>query len=69
NPDAFVVINIGKQKLLKIRIVGSDAKAFQVFRTTEDGKECYAPRGRLVCEENALVYEAPELSVTTFFAE
>ncbi len=69
HPDAFVVINIGKQKLLSIRVGGTTSTAFRVFRTTEDGNECYAPCGRLVCEQQMLTYEAPGLSVTTFFAE
>jgi len=69
NPDAFVIINIGKQKLLSIRILGSACTSFRAFRTTQDGRECYAPIGRIPCDNNTLVYSAPELSVTTFFAE
>ncbi|MGQ9505730.1 MAG: hypothetical protein ACUVQG_13150 [Thermogutta sp.] len=69
NPDAFVVINIGKQKLLKIRVKGTAAKTFQAFRTGDDGKECYAPFGRVACDADTLVYESPGFCVTTFFAE
>jgi hypothetical protein len=69
NPDAFVVINIGKPKLLNVRIKGG-ATVYRAFRTTEDGRESYEPLGQMRCgKEGSLVYESPALSVTTFFAE
>ncbi len=69
NPDAFVVINLGKKKLLHIRIKTHPSTSFRAFRTTEDGKERYSPVGKIACKQGVLVYDAPELSVTTFFAE
>jgi len=43
--------------------------SFRGFRAGEDGKECFAPLGRIPRDGNTLAYDAPELSVTTFFAE
>ncbi len=69
NPDAFVVINLGKGKLLNIRIKDYPSTKFLAFRTTEDGKERYTRLGLIAGHEGTITYEAPEFSVTTFFAQ
>jgi len=69
NPDSIVIINIGKEKLLHVRLKGSPAPAFHGFRTTDDLKERYRELGRFPVSDGTFVYQAPEGSVTTFFAE
>jgi len=69
NPDSIVVINIGKEKLLHIRVKGTTSGAFRGFRTTDDQKDRYREVGRFLMEDGAFVYMAPEGSLTTFFAE
>jgi hypothetical protein len=68
NPDAFVVVNIGKDKKVSVRVQGCGAKSFAGFRTTEDGKDQYADIGKFTVNEGAVLYDAPAGSVTTFFA-
>lgn len=68
NPDAFVVVNIGKAAKVNVRVKGSDAKAFDAFRTTGDEKDLYRHIGTTRLEGGALLCEAPAGSVTTFFA-
>lgn len=69
NPDAFVLINIGGPSKVHVRIRGAAARAFRAWRTTEDGKDLYRHLGVFPVETDALTYEAPKGSVTTFFAE
>lgn len=70
NADAFVVVNISKDnKKVNVRVKGSDAKSFDAFRTTEDGKDKYAGIGEFAVNEGALAFDAPAGSVTTFFAK
>jgi len=69
NPDSIVVINIGKEKLLHIRVQGTTSEAFRGYRTTDDQKDRYREVGRFAMKNGSFVYMAPEGSVTTFFGE
>jgi hypothetical protein len=69
NPDALVVVNIGKAKKVNLRVKGTSAKTFAAFRTTVAPKENYASLGSFAVRTGAIAYEAPGGSVTTFFAE
>ncbi|HOX02487.1 MAG TPA: hypothetical protein P5555_09700 [Candidatus Paceibacterota bacterium] len=68
NPDAFVLINIGKSKKVAVAVQGTTAKSFVAWRTTDDEKDSYARAGEFGLKDGALIYEAPGSSVTTFFA-
>jgi hypothetical protein len=69
HPDAFVLVNIGKDnKRIAVKVLGSGSDTFEAFRTTDE-KDRYEPVGRLTLEDDALVYEAPGQSATTFFAK
>jgi O-glycosyl hydrolase len=68
NPDAWVLINFGRQKTVNIRIKGSPARSFAAYRSTEDEKDRYTAVGEFAPEQGALAYQAPPGSVTTFFA-
>ncbi|MCL4788911.1 MAG: hypothetical protein KJ070_19305 [Verrucomicrobia bacterium] len=68
NPDAFVVVNLGKSKKVNVRIKGSTAKSFTAFRSTEDQKDTFTSIGKFAAADGALFYRAPSESVTTFFA-
>ena len=68
NPDAFVLINLGKDRKVRITVRGTDASAFTAFRTTEDGRDKFAKVGQVALRDGALIYEAPAGSATTFFA-
>ena len=69
-PDAFILINIGKEgmKKINVKIAGTPGKTFRAYRTT-DKEEQYKPIGEFTLENDVLVYEAPRLSATTFFAK
>lgn len=68
--DAFVVTNQKPEPVkVAVRVQGGTAKAFQAFRTTEDGKDKYASVGSIAVVDGQLVYEAPGGSATTFFAQ
>jgi len=68
NPDAFVIVNIGKgDKRIAARVNGTGSKVFEAFRTTDD-EDRYAAVGRFMLDEDLLVYEAPARSATTFYA-
>jgi O-glycosyl hydrolase len=68
NRDAFVVVNLGRDKTANLRIKGSTATRFQAYRTTEDETDRYAAIGEFGLEQGNLAYQAPGGSVTTFFA-
>lgn len=68
NPDAFVLVNLGKTKQVNVSVKGSSATSFAAFRTTEDEQERYAAIGDFPLKDGAVLYEAPAGSVTTFFA-
>jgi hypothetical protein len=69
NPDAFVLVNLGKTKQVQVTVKGSSAKLFAAFRTTEDEQDRYAAIGDFPLQDGAVLYEAPGGSVTTFFAK
>jgi hypothetical protein len=68
NPDAFVVINMGRQaKNLNIKVAGSKSYRFDAFRSLDDEEELYHGIGEFKMVDNTILYEAPGKSVTTFF--
>ncbi|MCX7886696.1 MAG: hypothetical protein N3B01_05480, partial [Verrucomicrobiae bacterium] len=69
NPDTFVVINIGTDKQVNVRVKGTGVKTFRAFRTSDSGKELYAPVGVFAVKNGALLYNSPGGTVTTFFAD
>lgn len=68
NPNAFVLINLGKQKKACILLRGHSASRFVAYRTTDDGKDLYRAVGTWTVDDDRIVYDAPAGSVTTFFA-
>jgi len=69
NPDAFVLVNIGnKDKQIAVKVLGSDNKVFDAFRTTDD-KDRYKHIGRFRLKNDFIKYKAPARSATTFFAK
>ena len=69
HPDAFVLVNIGSQRLVRVAIRGCRATSFRAFRTTDDERDLGKEIGRFVATDGAILYEAPACSVTTFTAE
>lgn len=69
NPDAFVVVNIGSDKKVSLRIKGTSATSFTAFRTNQEGTEKFAALGSQDVESGVLIYDAPGGSTTTFFAK
>lgn len=69
NPHAFVLVNLGGNKRVRVRIKGTGATTFTAFRTNEGGTEKYAPVGSWNVEKDTLLYDAPKGTVTTFFAQ
>jgi hypothetical protein len=69
HPDAFVLVNLAKDKKVAVRVNGSAAKAFTAFRTSGDQQEQFASLGLFSVREGVLVYDSPGGSVTTFLAE
>lgn len=68
NPDAFVLINPGADPVsTAIEVAGAKPRAFRAFRTSLD--ESYREIGSIATSRNAVAYQAPGRSVTTFFAE
>lgn len=43
NPDAFVLVNLGRKKKVRVRIRGTSAVEFTARRTWEDGTEYFFP--------------------------
>jgi hypothetical protein len=68
HPDAFTLVNLGKDKRIAVEVRGSGSNRFVAFRTSDD-KDRYEFLGRFKLDDGALVYEAPGPSATTFFAE
>jgi O-glycosyl hydrolase len=70
NPDAFVVVNIGKaDKKIGIRVEGGGSKVYHAFRTTDDDSDRYKFIGLYTLDaDDLLVYESPARSATTFYA-
>ncbi|MGQ9604986.1 MAG: hypothetical protein ACUVTW_02225 [Thermogutta sp.] len=69
NPDAFVLVNLGREKKVQVRIRGTSAVEFTARRTCENGNETFSPIGTWAVEDAAISYVAPAGSVTTFFAK
>jgi O-glycosyl hydrolase len=69
HPEAFVLVNIGKDnKRVIVKVRGAGRATFKAFRTTDE-RDRYEPLGSLRLDDDSLVYEAPGRSATTFFAE
>jgi O-glycosyl hydrolase len=68
HPDAFVVVNLGKDRKVAVKVLGAGSDSFQVFRTSDE-KDRYEQLGRATLENDAIVFDAPAQSATTFFAE
>jgi len=67
HPDAFVVLNLADHAVpLHIDVHGTTATVFDVTRTGPD--EAYVALGPMGLSTDALTYEAPARSVTTFTA-
>ena len=67
HPDAFVIINLAEDtRQLPIRVLGTGATAFDAYRTSSD--EHHVPLGELAVQDGVVSYDAPSLSVTTFYA-
>lgn len=67
HPDAFVVLNLADHAIpLHIDVHGTTATVFDVTRTGPD--EAYISLGPMGLSADALTYEAPARSVTTFTA-
>lgn len=69
NPDAFVIINIGKKwKYVTAKVSGTDSKRFDAYRTTDTANlykfvtKFYLAGGYLECS-------VPPMSATTFFVK
>lgn len=69
HPDAFVLVNLAKDRKVAVRIKGSRAKAFTAFRTSANQEERYANISPFPVQNGTLVYDSPGGSVTTFFAQ
>ncbi len=69
HPDAFVVVNIGKDpKKIAVQVKGTKSLRFSAFRTS-DAEDRYAPAGDFQVSEGTIVYNAPARSATTFFGK
>jgi O-glycosyl hydrolase len=68
HPDAFTVVNLGMDKRIAVKVLGTGSNTFMAFRTTDE-KDRYEPVGNLRSENAILTYDAPRQSATTFFAK
>jgi len=69
NPDSFIVTNLGKEaKTIAVHVKGSGSRAFEAFRTTDEG-ERYRAIGSHQLKEDQVLYDAPARSVTTFLGK
>jgi len=68
HPDAFTVVNLGKDKKVAVKVLGAGSDSFQVFRTSDE-KDRYEQIGRVGLEDGVIVFDAPAQSATTFFAQ
>ncbi len=66
NPDAFIVTNVSEEpSQVAIQVIGSAAK-FTAYRSSETDR--YLALGEFTLAGDVLHYEAPPMSVTTFYA-
>jgi hypothetical protein len=68
HPDAFVVVNLGNDKKVAVKVIGAGSDSFGVFRTSDE-KDRYEQIGRATLENDLIVYNAPAQSTTAFFAQ
>ncbi|MBN1816862.1 MAG: hypothetical protein JW828_05850 [Sedimentisphaerales bacterium] len=69
HPDAFILVNIAdKQRKFVVRINGIASRTFEAYRTTDEADR-YKNLGLVSINRGILHYEAPALSVTTFYAK
>ena len=68
HPDAFTLVNLGKDKRIAVKVLGSGSDTFEAVRTTDE-KDRYEPAGQVKLDGGTLVYDAPAQSATTFFAK
>ena len=66
-PGRLYVVNLGKDKKVAVKVLGSGSDSFEVFRTTDE-KDRYEPVGQATLEDDTIVFDAPAQSITTFFA-
>ncbi|MBP7051549.1 MAG: hypothetical protein KBE65_11085 [Phycisphaerae bacterium] len=68
HPDAFVLVNLGKARKVAVKVLGVGCRSFGLFRTADE-RERYERVGPAALENDTIVYDAPEQSATTFFAQ
>jgi hypothetical protein len=68
HPDVFTLINLGKDKRIAVKVLGSGSDTFEAFRTADE-KDRYQPLGLVKLEGDTLLYGAPAQSAATFFAK
>ena len=61
HPDAFAVVNLGKDKKVAVKVLGAGSDSFQVFRTTDE-KDRYEQVGQASLENDTIVFDAPAQS-------
>jgi hypothetical protein len=66
NPDAFILTNVSEESSpVAVQVIGS-ARRYNAYRTSETDR--YVALGEFSLDGDTLQYEAPPMSVTTFFA-
>ena len=68
HPDAFTLVNLGKEKRIVVQVLGGGSDTFEAYRTADE-KDRYQPLGLVKLEGDTLLYGAPAQSATTFFAK
>jgi len=68
HPDAFTLVNLGKDKRIAVKVFGSGSDTFETYRTADE-KDRYTPVVQVKLKGDTLLYEAPAQSATTFFAK
>jgi hypothetical protein len=68
HPDAFVLVNLGEARKVAVKVLGLGCSSFGLFRTADD-LDRYEPVGQAALENGTILYDAPEQSATTFFAQ
>jgi hypothetical protein len=68
HPDAFTLVNLGKDKRITVKVLGSGSDAFDAYRTADE-KDRWQPLGVVRLEGDTFLYGAPAQSATSFFAK
>jgi len=68
HPDAFVVVNLGGDRRVAVKVIGAGSGSFRVFRTSDE-KDRYEEIGRAALENGWIVCDVPGRSATTYFAQ